>query len=100
MLDNGWLELVREDGTKVYVCGQYLQLVGSGSTEQGCCAQEGTVVCRRLNVRKGAGVASARIDQFRRGEKVTIVGCDGAHEWYKIIWNDGYAWVHANYIQK
>lgn len=56
------------------------------------------VTCRTLNVRQTPSTAKTPISKVHRGEKVFVVSTDG--NWAKILWNDGYAYVHMDYIAK
>ncbi|MFZ2961246.1 MAG: SH3 domain-containing protein [Candidatus Ozemobacteraceae bacterium] len=69
--------------------------LGRGSDE--CSANKtGTVkVSTSLNIRSGPW--GKIIGKFHNGDKVTIVGKQGA--WYKITWNGKTAYVHSNYVK-
>jgi len=90
MLPNGWVKFMQDDGTYAYVCGSYVE-------ETEADGEEAVVICRRLNVRAGAGTQYARIGKLKRGDAVQIVDrCDG---WYKITYSGTQAWICAKYVK-
>ncbi len=97
LLDNGWVVFTLDDGTTAYISGQYVEHVNTAA-DAPCCTGTAIVTCRKLNVRAGVSAQTACLGQLRRGESVRILGCDDAHTWYRIAWNDGEAWVCAKYI--
>ena len=54
------------------------------------------VTASELNVRSGPGTNYKIIGSLRRNAKVEVIG--QASEWYKIKYNDGYGYVHTDYI--
>ena len=100
LLENGWIEFELADGTLGYISGQYVEIADPGAVEDTSLAGEWTVACRKLNVRKEASAASARVGQLVRGTAVNVVGSDERGEWVRIEWNGGYAWVCAKYLSE
>jgi len=94
MLDNGWVKFVQDDGTCAYVCGAYLEQCDVCTEEDG--EETATVVCRKLNVRSGAGTKFKRVGQLSRGETVRIA--ERSNGWCRIVYGEGFAWVHGKYV--
>jgi len=93
MLDNGWVKITLEDGTVGYVSGLYVEECEDHDAEL---PETATVICRKLNVRSGAGTQYRRVGQIGRGEVVSIV--DSCNGWYEIAYEDDYAWICAKYV--
>ena len=54
------------------------------------------VICRKLNVRAGAGTGYKKLGSVTRGEALKVVAEQNG--WYKIVYGDGYAWACAKYV--
>lgn len=54
---------------------------------------------RSLNVRAARGLQARVLDNVYHGDTVALTGrCDQG--WAEIIWEDGTAWVNADYLSK
>ena len=51
-----------------------------------------------LNVRKGPSTSYSKVGYLKSGTNVEIVGKDSKTGWYKIKYNNGYAYVSNEYV--
>ena len=93
--DGKWVRYEVEEGVYGYVSADYV--VECDCLDDIVLPAEKVVVCRKLNVRSGAGTSYGKLGQLTRGETVKIVSCD-CSGWVKIEYNGGYAWISAAYI--
>lgn len=89
-VNNGWAKISYNGGVG-YVSAKYL--TGTTATEG-----DYIVVCRALNVRKGAGTSFAKTGMLYRGNKVDVVSINNG--WAKINYNGKIAYIAANYLSK
>lgn len=86
---NGWIEIEYE-GEKAYISAQYAESIDVE------CEKVVTVICRKLNVRAGAGTSYGKVGSAVRGEELCVVSeKDG---WYEVLYNGKTAWVSAQYV--
>ena len=79
-----------------YICAKYVEV----EAEPLAAGTDANVVCRKLNVRQGAGTRYAKVGSLSRGEEVRVVGINEGRDWAKIEWQNDYAWVCAKYIER
>lgn len=87
--ENGWVRFTTDDGRTGYVSAAYLCALDDDS-------QVLAVVCRKLNVRAGAGTGFAKVGSLSRGQTVEVLGA--ADGWYRIAYGADTAWVCAKYV--
>ncbi|MGN1250125.1 MAG: SH3 domain-containing protein [Candidatus Spyradocola sp.] len=87
--EDGWVKFTTADGRVGYVSAAYLCALDADG-------QALTVVCRKLNVRAGAGTGYEKVGTLSRGQTVEVLGA--ADGWYRIAYGDGTAWVSAQYV--
>lgn len=93
--DGKWIRYEVEEGVYGYVSADYV--IACDCLDHIDLPMEKFVLCRKLNVRSGAGTSFAKVGNLTRGETVKIVSCD-CSGWVKIEYNGGYAWISAAYI--
>ena len=93
--DGKWVRFEVENGVYGYVSADYV--LACDCLDDIKLPTEKIVLCRKLNVRSGAGTSFAKVGYLTRGETVKIVSCD-CSGWVKIEYNGGYAWISAAYI--
>ena len=93
--DGKWIRFEVEKGVYGYVSADYV--IACDCLDEIDLPMEKIVLCRKLNVRSGAGTSFAKVGNLTRGETVKIVSCD-CSGWVKIEYNGGYAWISAAYI--
>ncbi|MBM6839425.1 SH3 domain-containing protein, partial [Clostridium saudiense] len=76
--------------------GDYVDEVNSSSTEETLYYGKVYNAAPNLRVRSGSSLNSSIIGYVVDNTTVAIVGTAG--EWYKIKFNDGYGYVHSDYI--
>ncbi|WP_096190289.1 SH3 domain-containing protein [Evansella halocellulosilytica] len=98
--EGSWYK-VRVNGNWGYVHKDYVKRDGS-SNGSGSSTDEkigsGEVTASRLNVRASASTNSSIVGSLSRGAMVDIYEEQGS--WYKINFNNDYAFVHKDYITK
>ena len=87
-LGNGWIEIEYE-GRTAYISAQYVEMHSAD------CEKDVTVICRKLNVRTGAGTEYRKIGSVTRGEVLCVVS--ESNGWYEVLYQDGTAWICAKY---
>ena len=90
-MGNGWIK-IQYNGETAYVSAQYMEAVDAEEAVD----QTVAVICRKLNVRAGAGTGYKKLGSVTRGEALKVVAEQNG--WYKIVYGDGYAWVCAKYV--
>lgn len=87
-MGNGWIEIEYESET-AYISAQYAEELDVD------CEKIVTVLCRKLNVRKGAGTSYGKLGSVSRGDALCVIAeKDG---WYEVLHNGKTAWVSAQY---
>ena len=92
---NGWYK-ISYNSILGYVHGDYVEEINSSSTEDTLYYGKVYNAEPNLRVRSGASLNSSIIGYVVDNTTVTIVGT--ADEWYKIKFNNGYGYVHSDYI--
>lgn len=92
---NGWYK-INYNSIIGYVHGDYVQEVNSSSTEETLYYGKVYNASPNLRVRSGSSLNSSIIGYVVDNTTVAIVGIEG--EWYKINYNNGYGYVHSDYI--
>lgn len=92
---NGWYK-INYNSLIGYVHGDYVQEVNSSSTEETLYYGKVYNASPNLRVRSGSSLNSSIIGYVVDNTTVAIVGIEG--EWYKINYNNGYGYVHSDYI--
>ena len=93
--DGKWIRFEVEKGVYGYVSADYV--IACDCLDEIDLPMEKIVLCRKLNVRSGAGTSFAKLGNLTRGETVKIISCD-CNGWVKIEYNGGYAWISTAYI--
>lgn len=92
---NEWYK-IKYNSIVGYVHGDYVEEVNSSSTEETLYYGKVYNAAPNLRVRSGSSLNSSIIGYVVDNTTVAIVGTAG--EWYKIKFNDGYGYVHSDYI--
>ena len=88
-LGNGWIEIEHE-GKKAYISAQYVE------ADDVACIKKVTVLCRKLNVRAGAGTQYAKVGSITRGKTLCVLA--ESNGWLKVLYDGDIAWVSAVYV--
>lgn len=92
---NEWY-MIKYNDIVGYVHEDYVEEINSSSTEQTLYYGKVYDAAPNLRVRSGSSLSSSIIGYVVDNSTVAIVGTSG--EWYKIKFNDGYGYVHSDYI--
>lgn len=92
---NEWYK-INYNGVIGYVHGDYVQEINSSSTEETLYYGKVYNAAPNLRVRSGSSLNSSILGYVVDNTTVAIVGV--ADEWYRIKFNDGYGYVHSDYI--
>ncbi|MGX4599167.1 SH3 domain-containing protein [Faecalimicrobium sp. JNUCC 81] len=90
---NGWTK-VKHDGRLGYISSQYLENVGSSSSNV---SSTKVVDTETLNVRSGPSTSNGIVGKLRRGEKVGVIS--ESNGWSKIKFNSTEAYTSTMYLK-
>ncbi len=90
-----WTHITTQSGITGYISGAL--------TSQAYASEiSGALSDDYVNIRKGAGTSNAVVNTLRKGAKITIVlqsKDSSGNTWYKIKYNNGYAYIISTYVK-
>ena len=88
----GWYK-IKYNNSYAYVSNKYVSIENSSTS-----TTKTGVTTTGLNVRKGPSTSYDKVGYLASGTKVTIVDTDSKTGWYKIKYNNSYAYVSNKYV--
>ena len=90
----GWYK-IKYNNSYAYISNLYVNIQDSSTDST---TTKTGVTTASVNIRKGPSTSYDKVGKLASGTKVEIVGTDSKTGWYKIKYNNGYAYVSNLYV--